>query len=70
MSFKDFDKGLTAEEVRQKISTEKEESLADIQFRRSMESEQVLNFLRKVKANGRMLDKMKEALWRKVFHRR
>jgi uncharacterized protein Yka (UPF0111/DUF47 family) len=70
MSYALFDKGLTSNEVKKWKQTNTEETELMKQLNRWKESETVLNFLRKIRANERTLDKMELALWQKATKRR
>ncbi len=63
MSFQLFDKGCTAEEVKHIKQTTKLEDHFQRRMRQYLESEHVLNMLRKIKANERTLDKMEMQRW-------
>lgn len=69
MSFKLFDQGYTAEEVK-KMHKPTQDELLQARFKKWRESEHVLEMLRKIKANEGILDKMEAALWEKATKRR
>ena len=69
MSFKLFDQGYTAEQVKGMYKPTQDELLME-RLRKWKESEHVLNMLRMIHANDRSLDKMEAALWEKATKRR
>ena len=69
MSFKLFDQGYTADEIRTMHKPSQDELLME-RFNKWKESEHVLNMLRKIQANDRTLDKMEMELWLKATKRR
>ena len=70
MSFKDFNRGLTASEVKAKKKAGINEECAQSEFDRSKESEWVLNILRVIKAGKGDLDVLEEQEWQKVMRSR
>jgi hypothetical protein len=66
MSFKDFDRGLTAREVQDKKLAEKEEDHAMEQLRKWKESEHILNLLRTIKASQEAFTRLEMEQWRKA----
>ena len=68
MSFKLFDQGYSAEEIKTMHKPTQEERLQE-DFRKWSESEHVLNLLRTIKASKMDLDRMELALWRKATKR-
>ena len=67
MSFRDFDRGLTADEVRQKHLTAKAESIVADSMRKWLESEHVLNMLRTIKSGNDQWKEMEEQAWQKFL---
>jgi hypothetical protein len=69
MSFKLFDKGVTADEIKGMKRPNHDEVMMG-QLRKWKESEHVLNILRTIKSSKRDLDKMEMELWLKATKRR
>ena len=66
MSFRLFDQGLSAEEINKIKKTQGVEDHAMEQLRKWRESEHVLNILRTIKANDRMLDRLVMQKWKEA----
>ena len=69
MSFKLFDQGYTAEEIKGIYKPTQEERLRE-EMCKWKESEQVLEILRQIRGSKLDLDRMEAELWRKATTRR
>jgi len=64
MSYRDFDKGVTAEEVRKRKLAGIVDEQAEEELKRWKESERALNFVRSIKAFNEKLDAEVLKRWR------
>ena len=69
MSFKLFDQGYTAEQIRG-IHKPKHDELIMEKLQKWKESEHILNMLRLIKASNEKIEDMQAALWLKATKRR
>jgi hypothetical protein len=70
MSYRDFERGLTAEEVRKKKLAGIYEEKAEEELKRWKESERALNHVRSIKAFNEQLDQEVIKRWRECQKRR
>ena len=70
MSYRDFERGLTAEEVRKKKLAGIYEEQAEEELKRWKESERALDYVRSIKAFNEKLDQEVIKRWRQVQRRR
>ena len=70
MSFADFNRGLTSEEVRKKKLSANYEDEGQARLRKWKESAHVLSFVRSLKESKEAFDKLELEAWQKATRRR